>query len=47
MVFHTKKGVLQSGNPGPKAGELGRFEPRMVVGDDVGMPQCLEQVDLA
>src|SRR5260221_3049268 len=46
-VFHAKKGVLQSGNPGSKAGELGRLEPCMMVGDDVGVPQCLEQVDLA
>ena len=47
VLFHAKKGVLQSGNPGPKAGELGRLEPCMMVGDDVGMAQCLEQVDLA
>ena len=41
------EGVLQSGNPGPKAGELGRFEPRMMICDNVGMSQGFEQVHFA
>jgi hypothetical protein len=39
-----ERSVLQSGNPGPKARELGRFEPCMMIRDNVGMPQCFEQV---
>ena len=47
MCVDVKMSVLQSGDLGPKAGKLGRLEPRMVVGDDIGVPQCFEQVDFA
>jgi hypothetical protein len=47
MYVYVKMGVLQSGDLGTKAGKLGRLKPRMVVGDDVGMLQCFEQVDFA
>ena len=42
-----EKCILQSGNPGPKARELGCFKPRVMICDDVGMTQCFEQVDFA
>jgi hypothetical protein len=42
-----ERNVLQSGNPGPEARELGGFEPRMMICDNVGMTQCFEQVHFA
>ena len=42
-----ERSVLQSGNPGPKARELRRFEPRVMICDNVRMPQCFEQVHFA
>jgi hypothetical protein len=42
MVVKVKKSILQGGNLWTKAGELGRFEPGMMIGNDVGMTQCFK-----